>query len=390
MFRKVEMWVISVSLLVMGAACTPSVNMPPVHEPLDSEEWKKCASKLAEQEATTMIADLTLDSKTMVCQGVVLAVSGEVEKALEMLSESALRDKEDHRPHYLAGRILAENARYEEALTEFERASKRFPTIEIPAERIGRKLEKENKLDEARIFLGKALERNLCSYGCKGVLARLHHKSGDDDKARNVYKQMTKDDPTEPAGFVGLAGIANRAGEYREEARFLEKAMRAKKFSELSGSQKADIHYSIAFANYNSEEYAAAAQSIKEANALVNDRADWHVLAGWIDMKRNRPETALSSFKRATDFDSNLAAAHAGEGDARMALNEAERARFAYEKAKELDATNSVYILKLAWAAAVLKDFDSARGLVDEAARLDKEHLPPELLKKVTDLLPAE
>jgi len=231
--------------------CAPAVSLPSVHEALDSAQWSRCAGELELREATAMIDDLTLDSKTLFCQGVALAATGKVDEGLELLTESGVRDKEDHRPHYLSGRILAEAGRYEEALSAFERSAKRFPTMEVPSERLARSLMEAGKTDEARIFLGKTLERELCPYGCQGLYARLLKEAGQPEEAQAVYEGMIELEPEEPAAFVGLASLANQAGDHAEEASRLSAATLAKKFSELRESERADIFYSLAFAHYN-------------------------------------------------------------------------------------------------------------------------------------------
>jgi tetratricopeptide (TPR) repeat protein len=367
--------------------CGPTVRIPGVQEPIDSPEWKRCAGELAERESTAMIDDLTLDSRTLLCQGVALAAAGKIEDGLELLNESAVRDKEDHRPHYLSGRILVEAGRYEEALTEFERSAKRFPSMEVPTERLGRKLLEEKGGVEARIFLEKAEERNLCLYGCQGLLAKLHHEAGEDDKAEAIYNKMIKAEPDEPGAFVGLAGIKNSASDYKKEAELLDRAVGAKHFSELSDGERAGVFYSLAFARYNASDYGRAIEAIDKAINIEGDRADWYVLAGWIEMKRTRPEFALTRFEKAKSMDGKMSAAQAGMGDARTALGEYDKAIAALEKARDLDPTNAVVILKLAYATAMSGDLEGARRLVDEAAAIDKEHLPPELLGKVTEML---
>ncbi len=367
--------------------CSPAVKLPSVQEPIDSPEWTRCAGELARREAVAMIDDLTLDSKTLLCQGVALAATGKVDEGLELLTESGVRDKEDHRPHYLSGRILTEAGRYEEALSAFERSAKRYPSMEVPTERLGRKLIEKNSPQEALIFLKKARERNLCLYGCMGLLARLHHEAGEDDKAEAIYDEMTEKDPDRPEAYYGLAGLRNSASKHKEEAALLKKAVQSKKFAEIGETSQADILYSMSFALYNTGSYPAAADAIGRAVKLVGDRADWYVLAGWIEMKRDRHEDALARFKKATTTNDKLGAAHAGLGDARIALNEPDRARTAYKRARELDPMNSVTILKLAHAAALEGDLEAAKRLVDEAASMGKEHLPQDLLGKVTDLL---
>ncbi|MCP4605792.1 MAG: tetratricopeptide repeat protein [Proteobacteria bacterium] len=376
-----------VAMIAAAGACSPAVRLPGVHEAIDSAEWRRCAGELEKRESVAMIDDLTLDAQTMLCQGVVLAAAGKTDEGLELLTESGVRDKSDHRPHYLSGRILAQAGRYEESLTAFSRSAKRFPSMEVPTERLGRQLLDENGAQEARLFLEKARKRELCLYGCKGLLARLLSETGESKQAEAVYKEMIADNPAEPAAYVGLAGLQNKASKHREEADFLEQAKQTKHFEQLGESGQADILYSLAFARYNAREYTAAAAVMERAITLKSDLADWHILAGWIEMKRDRPETAASKFEMAISLNSRLGAAHAGLGDARVAMKEPSKALADYEKARELDPTNAVFVLKLALASALAGDLDRARLLIDEAARLDKEHLPPDLLLKVTDLV---
>jgi tetratricopeptide (TPR) repeat protein len=373
------------ALLVTG--CGPGVRLPGVHEPLDSAEWQRCAGELAERESIGLIDDLTLDSKTMLCKGVVLAAEGQVAEGLELLTEAGVRDKEDHRPHYLAGRILAENGRFEEALAAFERAQRRFEGLEVPTERLGRQIHEKEGPEQAKSFLGKANDRGLCPYGCRGFLARMYHETGDDAQAKAIYEQMVKEAPAEPSAYVGLAALHNSAGEYLEESDLLTKAVSAKLFAELSKQQQADIHYSHAFARYNCRKYKGAGASIQRAIDLDAGRADWYVLAGWIELKQQSAALASVKFEKAVALDGKLAAAHTGIGDAAIELGQPDEAILAYERAMELDPADAVIVLKLAYAVALAGDRDRAAQLVDQAASLDREHLPPDLLGKVTKLI---
>jgi tetratricopeptide (TPR) repeat protein len=373
------------ALLALG--CGPGVRLPGVHEPLDSAEWQRCAGELAERESVGLIDDLTLDSKTMLCKGVALAAEGQVSEGLELLTEAGVRDKADHRPHYLAGRILAENGRFEEALAAFERAQQRFAGLEVPTERLGRQIHEKEGPELARSFLAKANERGLCPYGCRGVLARMYHETGDGAKAKEIYEQMVTEAPDEPAAYVGLAAMHNAAGEYLEESEQLTGAVKAEHFKDLSAAQQADIHYSHAFARYNCRKYKGAAKSIQRALEGGEPRADWYVLAGWIELKQESAALAIVKFEKAVELDGELAAAHTGVGDASIQLGQADEAIAAYEKARALDSGDAVIVLKLAYAVALDGDLDKAAQLVDEASAMDKEHLPPELLGKVTELI---
>jgi len=378
---------IAMSLSAAALGCGPAVKMPPVHEPLDSQEWQRCAGELAARETVALIDDLTLDGMTMLCRGVVAAAGGDVNGAIELLTEAGVRDKADHRPHYLAGRILGDAGRYEEALAAFERSAARYPQMEVPTERLGRKVMDRDGDAPARIFLQKAADRGLCPYGCQGLLAKLYHGAGDDPKAEAIYGKMIEDDPGEPAAYMGMASLSNARGDHMAESEWITKAVAAGHFPELSDSQKADIHYSHAFARYNARKFKGAAASIDRAIALRGDQADWWVLAGWIQLRLEDPAVAMAKFEKAAAIDEGLAAAHTGRGDAMMDLRRTADAMTAYERAAGLDSANAVIVLKLAHATAVDGDLDAARALLDKAVAMDKDHLPPEILERLTALL---
>jgi len=378
--------VLAAAAAVWFAACGPAVNLPGVHEPLDSEEWKRCAGELEERESISLIDDLTLDSKTLLCRGVVLAAEGKVTEGLDLLTEASVRDKDDHRPHYLMGRVLTEAGRFEEALAAFERSQQRFPEMEVPTERLGRRVRDKDGDEPAKAFLIKARERKLCPYGCLGLLAEIYHATGDDEQAKKIFDQMVKTAPGEPAGWVGQASLANSEGDYMTESDLLTKATSAAHFKDLSEQQQADIYYAHAFSRYNARKYKGAAASIDRA-LKIDKKADWYVLAGWIELKLDNPAMALTKFEKAAEIDAKLAAAHAGTGDALMELGRTDDAIAAFGKAKQLDPKDAVIVLKLAHAKAVAGDIDAAAALVDEAAALDRDHLPPDLLQKVTKLI---
>lgn len=373
----------------LAAACGPGVKMPAVNEPLDSAAWTECAGDAEQRESVAMIDDLTLDAQRLVCRAVTLAAAGKTDEALDLLTEAGVRDKKDHRPHYLAGRILADAGRYEEALTAFQKSAERYPSMEVPTERFGRQVRERDGDAAALSFVTKADGRGLCPYGCQGLRAELHHAAGEDEKAKEIYEKMVKSDPAEPAGHVGLASLSNAAGDYLAESELLTKATEAAGFKELGPEAQANVHYSHAFSRYNARKYKGAVKSIDRAIELKGERADWWVLSGWIHLKLEDPAVALVKFEKAAALDAELAAAHAGRGDAMLALGRSQDAIVAYQRAKGLDAGNAVIVLKLAKAKAKAGAADEAKALFDEAVALDKEHLPADLLKEVSALVNA-
>ena len=378
------------TLCLIAISCMPGANMPSVLEPIDSQKWKQCADELAKREQGALLDDLTLDSATLVCQGAVLASEGKTNEALELLTEASVKDKEDHRPHYLAGRVLADAGRYDEALTAFERSHQRFPSMEVPTERMGRSIEKKSGPEEALGFMKRANDRGLCPYGCQGLMAKLHHQLKQDDEARKIYKEMTGIKPGEPTGYVGLASLANAESDFIDETTLLERAISVAHFKDLSDIQKADIYFSLAFAKYNSQNLAGAKNAIETALELNPKRADWYLLEGWIALKEGQAAKAIIAFDTAKELDPNMAAVHAGIGDAELALGNVPGARTAYSRAKEIDPTNGVYALKGAHAAAMARDFEIAEKLLNDAKAMGADGLPQDLVRKVVDLLPAK
>jgi tetratricopeptide (TPR) repeat protein len=368
----------------------PPPNLPGVLEPLDSPKWQQCADDLKAREEIAMIDDIMLSSETLICEGVAIYDQGNVDVALDRLNEASVKDKKDHRAPYLSGRILVEARRYEEALTAFERAWKRYPSMEVPTERIGRRIKKvEISGNETAVaFLKSAMNRNLCPYGCKGLLAETYHEMGQDKDAAQIYEEMVSAHPEEPAAYVGLARMRNSMQDFWGEAEQLEKAIKSEKFREITKKQQADIYYSQAFAWYNAKEYKAALESITAGIERDPKNADWYVLKGWVELKRDDAAQALIAFDKATDLYPGLAVAYAGIGDAQLLLGSLDKAVEAYDKAHELDSQDPVIKLKRCYAAAKTGDLDTAELMLSGAERLGGDRLPADLVEKVFQVMP--
>jgi len=371
--------------LLLG--CVPSVRMPSVLEPIESPAWKTCAGQLADREAAGLIDDLTLDSKTLLCRGVVLAQAGQVEKSLEVLEEASVRDRTDHRAHYLKGRILAAAGRYEEALAAFDRSARLFPTLEIPTERLGREIADKSGPERAVVFLEVARERKLCPASCEAYLARLYHETRRDDRAEAIWRALVQKTPDEPTAYVGLATLVSARNDFAAEADLLAQAVLAAKFAELPAARRAEILHGRAFALYNAKRHDEAAKVIDEATALDDGHADWHVLAGWIDLARGDAAAALGSFELAGQRDPRLVAADVGRADALTALGRLVDARAVLTVARQREPGNGIIVLKLARVVALGGNKDEAARLVDEAVRLAPDNLPGELVDELNRLI---
>ena len=372
---------------LLWTCCATGPNMPSVHEPLGSHQWQQCAGNLQQRQSIGMIDDLTLDSRTLICKAMVLANEGKTDEAIDLLIEAGVQEPDDHRPHYLQGRLLAEAGRFEESLASFQRSQKRFPEMEVPTERLGRQMLHQNEPAQVKRFLSMADERQLCPYGCLGLLARLHHKEGESETAAKIYQRMIELNPDEPAAYVGLASMENNAGSYSAEAQQLEKATRSRGFTELSDRGKADVYYSMAFAYYNAANHGRASAAIKSALRLETGQATWYLLAGWIEIKQDQPQAALNNFARAQQIDPGLLAAAIGVGDTHSAMDQLEQAKIAFNKALAIDSINTIVLLKLAHVQARLGEFDQAEELMNKAHKIDADNLPQDLVTPVTDLL---
>ena len=113
-------------------------------------------------------------------------------------------------------------------------------------------------------------------------------------------------------------------------------------------------------------------------------------LAGWIALKQDQAAKAIIAFDTAKELDPNLAAIHEGIGDAGLALGNVPGARTAYARAKEIDPTSGVLALKGAHAAAMDRDFEIAKKLLNDAKHMSGAGLPLDLVQKVVDLLPTQ
>lgn len=375
------------ALLPALCACSFSVRLPSVHEPFSSPKWSRCAGELTQRQARGLLDDFFLETKSLVCRAAVSASLGQVDESVELFTEAGVRDKEDFRPYFLAGRVLADSGRFEEALTSYERAARRNSSLSVPTHELGTRALATSGPVAAADFLRKAEARGLCDYECQGLLARTHHAAGQPVEARKVYEQMIRSRPNEPGAFVGLAALENAAGRFQAEAEQLTKARDAAAYKELATAQRAEILYSLAFAQYNAGQFDRAASALSSALELDDSRDLWHLLRGWIELKRDQPEAANAAFRKARSVNRRLPAAWVGLGDAALLEGDTQEALESFQKASELDPTDAVTVLKVAYTQALLGQTTQARELVQHAARLDRERLPAELIEAVSALL---
>lgn len=383
---KTPLVLLIASLPLLGA-CAPGVRLPSIHEPFSSPKWSRCAGELALRQTRTLLKDALLDSQAMLCRAAVSASAGKVEESVELFTEAGVRDKQDFRPHFLAGRVLAESGRYEESLTEYELAAKRNPSLAVPAVELGQQVLDKSGPQAAIDFLVKTKGRGLCEYECQGFLARLYQSQGRIDEAKALYGEMLKAQPEEPGAYVGLAALENVASKFHAEAEFLTQAQNAEHYASLAPTQQAEILYSLAFARYNAQEPNRAGDAITEALALDDSHATWYLLDGWIRLRNDDPRGATTAFHKARALDKSMAAAHIGLGDAYMLQGNAAEALVSFETAQKLGPTDAVITLKRAYATALLGNASEAGALLEQAARLDRDQLPAELVESLRGLL---
>lgn len=367
--------------------CSPAVMLPPVQEPLDSTAWKNCAKDAQQRAGSALIDDLTMGSKELLCYGVVLSnEESKVDEAVEMLTEAAIMDKADYRAYFLSGRVLTRASRYEEALTAFARARKRNAQMEVPVVRLGNMVIEKNGDKEGVSFLQKVSKRGLCDFECKGLLAELYHRTDDVETATKLYSEMIEENVDDPQAYIGLARINNSEKTFKDEAKFLKKAIRTDGFKSLPNDKQAALLHSRAFALYNAEDYREAQKVLSKAMSYKSP-AEWCMLSGWIQLKLSDPAMALVQFEKAIDKDKKLAPAYTGIGDASNALGQSEDAAKAYKQAAYLAPTDGIIKLKLAVAYIEMRDFDKAKIQLKDATKLGTNKLPKELLAQITDAI---
>ncbi|MBN2802050.1 MAG: tetratricopeptide repeat protein [Deltaproteobacteria bacterium] len=364
--------------------CSPAVMVPPANEPLDSIAWQSCATKATDREGRALIDDLTMDSKTLLCKAVVLAGDEKnIDEAIEMLDEAAVRDKLDHRAYYMAGRILATAGRYEEAFSYFRRSQKRYPQMEVPLLRLAKKVLDANGEDEALRFVEKACKSDNCSFDTNAFLASLYLKVQRVEDAEVLYKKMAKENPDSPIPYSGLAKMSNSTNDFKSEIEYLNSATNSKGFLELSNDNKASMYYSLAFACYNNEDYQQAKEAIDNALQL-GDSASWYLLSGWIINNLGDPAMASIKFTRAIEIDKKLAPAYAGLGDTNLTLGQTKKAIDAYKQAIFYDPLNPIYKLKLAKSYAKDNNIEQAKTLLSDAIKTGKNNIPQDLIIEVS------
>lgn len=246
-----------------------------------------------------LIATHPKDAKSYAIRGDILSIFGRKDEAIQSYKTSTSLSGNIYVVWEQLIRLLIETYRYDEVITQANRAMDIFPNQAYIYYAVGYASYKQKDFDEALdmlnqalIMTGKNIQQRISVYN---VLGMVYDELGQPDKSVEAFETALSINPRSAETLSQYSLVLSRRIEQSEKAI----AMAEKVLSE--GNQSAIVHQWIAEVFYNQKKYAKANQSIQVA---INEGTDayGYNLAGDILIAIGETDKALDMWQKAINF----------------------------------------------------------------------------------------
>ena len=306
----------------------------------------------AEALAQQILRDHPNDPNILRVSGIALMRQGKFEEASKHLSTSVKIAPELANGHEQYGLALAALGRLNEAEESLQTALKLDPNSKTVHAKLSRLQAMQGKEEESRKTRDRMFELN--SDWQKMQDAMKLQADGKHDEARQLVKNILREDPDNINALNLMGSICMAQDLYNDAEAFLRKAVGlapdfAVAWSVLSMSLKEQG---------NSEE---AVEALEKALSLEPRNADWHSILGNLLMAWGKEERALVSIERALAINPDHAGALLSKGHVLKTVGDQDDAIRAYRaSAKARPDGGEIY-----WSLANLKTFRFDPGEVE-------------------------
>jgi choline-sulfatase len=223
---------------------------------------------------------------------------GKADRQRELLSQVEARNPDMYLIPFLFGEAQLQASDWSSAEESLRRCLKLNPDFDQAMSALARALHQQNKDDEARQWVDKALQlnpRNLKAWYQKGWMSM----ASDPGAAADAFEQTLAIQPSFAMAHRDLGMLLLQQQRFPEAASHLEKA------AEL-GLEQPRLYNFLGIAYSRSGRYGAAAGVYKKALAKDSSYAEAHLNLSYAYQKLNRPAEARTEYQTACKLDSKL------------------------------------------------------------------------------------
>jgi arylsulfatase A-like enzyme/Flp pilus assembly protein TadD len=223
---------------------------------------------------------------------------GKADRQRELLLQVEARNPDMYLIPFLFGEAQLQASDWSSAEESLRRCLKLNPDFDQAMSALARALHQQNKDDEARQWVDKALQinpKNLKAWYQKGWMSM----ASDPSAAADAFEQTLAIQPSFAMAHRDLGMLLLQQQRFPEAASHLEKA------ADL-GLEQPRLYNFLGIAYSRSGRYSAAAGVYKKALAKDSSYAEAHLNLSYAYQKLNRPADARTEYQTACKLDSKL------------------------------------------------------------------------------------
>jgi len=194
-----------------------------------------------------------------------------------------------------------------------------------------------------------------------------HHRKGDIQQAKTIYKRILSEEPDQPDALHGLGMIAYQLKEYDSAINLTEKAIRNR-------PSIPQFHYNLGIIFIAIKNQERAIRAFKNAVELNPFYPEAYYNLGLALKEQNRFEEAVSNFKQAVNLNPDDADGYYNLGNSYEALKQYEAAVSSYQTAIKMRPDFAAAYNNLALILKTMGRIDEAIRHFREAIRLQPDN----------------
>ena len=198
--------------------------------------------------------------------------------------------------------------------------------------------------------------------------ALTHHRSGELDRAEQIYREVLQADPNQADALHLIGLIAHQNDRSREAIDYIGRAI-------ASNPNNAGFHCNIGEAHRALMELDKAVAAYRRALQIRPDSAKAYSNLGVALQQQGKSLEAATSCRRALAINPNYAEAHGNLGAALESLNELDEAADSYRRAVQLKPDCVAAHYGLGNVLKAQEKFDEAADSYRQVLRLRPEHV---------------
>ena len=302
-------------------------------------------------------------------KGRIAADNKDYETAEEELKLAVQYDNDNYINYFELGKIQYSRKKYTDASRSFTTAAKLAPNFENAQYNLGMTYEKLNQVDNAITAYKKAISIKNDYAKAHLQLARLlNTKKYDYSGSITEYLLVLNYDPTNVAAMREIAAVYSLQKNYADSEKYFRKAL-------TYSAEDVQTCYNLSTVLYNQGKFADALTYAKKAADAPNASAIYVYNYALIAEASGDLDTAITNYSKAIKLDSKMAKAYINLGKIYLDSGDADTALMLLVSAVNLDQNSFEAVNNLGSAYLAKEEYGNAASNFQKAIILEPDNV---------------